>query len=129
MKWNDVKCKLPIKDGFYLCIIEDDNIPTILEYDVSVEKFYFEGEDPYEFDAWQIVTYWMDLPEHPKTVYHEATYKFTPALYCISLPFDKAIVHREHLQFILQYYCLPPFLEKSFEELLSKIKNVLGDKE
>lgn len=134
MKWNDVNKVLPDKDGEYLVVLKWCPFPCALYFDSRVGVFHDEDHEVYES-----VTHWVESPikvsdienfDNDSLVTKEASVLPFPGLgYCIEFSFEEAIVHREHLQFILQYYSLLPFLEKSFEELLSKIKNVLGDKE
>ena len=122
MNWNDVNKVLPDKDGDYLVFIRGAEIPCVLSYHSYCGVFLDENH-VCDYN----ITHWMPLPENPKVIEESTKFPFPDLEYCIKFSFEEAIVHREHLQFILQYYCLPPFLEKSFEELLSKIKDVLGD--
>lgn len=69
--WISVEDRLPEDDGDVLAIVSGYPTPNITLEDVMVVAAFCEGEGWYigEYPDWDnpIITYWMPLPEPPKT--------------------------------------------------------------
>lgn len=69
--WISVEDRLPEDDGDVLAIVSGYPTPNITLEDVLVVAAFCEGEGWYigEYPDWDnpIITYWMPLPEPPKT--------------------------------------------------------------
>jgi hypothetical protein len=57
--WNDVKTRLPEKDGNYL-VVTDENV-CVCEYRVRCLGMFVGG-----WNSAEKVTHWMEIPEVPK---------------------------------------------------------------